>query len=149
MLTDVGDGTETGMEMLHDASVPSETPETVMVFVPLVAVTVPPHALVTLPETVIGDGRVNVNPTPDAVVSVCVFETNNDKVSELFAMVEANDASTATAWKFVSVYSERTCSPGVEPNVNCAHSSVSWISELTVVPISLPPATFPRNVPSL
>jgi hypothetical protein len=68
-----------------------------MVFVPLVAVIVPPHALVTLPEIVIGDGSVKVNPTPDAVVSVCVFETNNDSVSELFAMVDANDASTETA----------------------------------------------------
>ena len=97
ILTDVGAGTVTGTEMLQVARVPSDTPDTVMVFVPLVAVIVPPHVLVTLPEIVIGDGSVKVNPTPDAVVSVCVFETNNDSVSELFAMVDANDASTETA----------------------------------------------------
>ena len=66
MLIVVGDGTDTGTEMLHVASVASDTPDTVITLVPLTAVTVPPQAFVTLPEMVMGDGNVNVNPTPDA-----------------------------------------------------------------------------------
>lgn len=103
ILTDVGDGTVTGTEILQVPNIPSDTPDTVIVFVPLVAVTVPLQPLTTLPEIVIGEGNVKVKPTADAVVSVCVFDTNNESVSELFATVEANDASTITAWKLVKV----------------------------------------------
>lgn len=142
----VGEGTDTGTEMLHVASVDNATPDTVMVLSPGVAVTEPPHALVTVPDMVIGDGNVKVNPTPEAEVSVCVFDNNNDNDVELFAMVSANDASTVTAWKFVTVYREYVTSPGVDPRVNCAHNSVSWLIAVTVVPMSAPFLTLLRNV---
>jgi hypothetical protein len=93
----VGDGTDTGTAILHVASVASDTPETVIVLLPGVAVTVPPQAFVTLPDTVIGEGKVNVNPTPEAAVSVCVLDNNSDSVVELLAIVSANDASMVTA----------------------------------------------------
>ena len=116
--TDVGDGTVTGTDMAQLARIASDTPDTVMVFAPLTAVTLPPQALIALPEIVIGDGNVKTKPTADAVVSVCVFETNKSNVDELLATDEANDASTTTAWKFVSVYKDLIYSPGVDPMVN-------------------------------
>ena len=116
--TDVGDGTVTGTDMAQLARIASDTPDTVMVFAPLTAVTLPPQALIALPEIVIGDGNVKTKPTADAVVSVCVFETNKSNVDELLATDEANDASTMTAWKFVSVYKDLIYSPGVDPMVN-------------------------------
>ena len=116
--TDVGDGTVTGTDMAQLARIASDTPDTVMVFAPLTAVTLPPQALIALPEIVIGDGNVKTKPTAEAVVSVCVFETNKSNVDELFATAEANDASTMTAWKFVSVYKDLIYSPGVDPMVN-------------------------------
>ena len=60
ILTVVGDGTLTGTAMLHDVSALLETPETTILVAPTAALTLPPHPLVILPDTVIGAGRVNV-----------------------------------------------------------------------------------------